>query len=225
MTFLIFLIVSIFLGAVLTVGFYPLDSSMVFFYSFLVIMLNLVTLSCRDKCRAYSDRCSGVWNDGSISISERRRALTQIFFIGRVTEENIQKWKRELREKNPFTFEAGHSATNNESSSNNLPYLDNEGTRSCAICLEEYVRGEEFAVTNECKHVFHSECIFRWLEQHYECPICRKQVVNSTQIKETLQLHNITEAFQLPSIHINRSESDTDGSEISASPAPDNEVV
>mmetsp|Transcript_27928 Transcript_27928/g.43098 ORF Transcript_27928/g.43098 Transcript_27928/m.43098 type:complete len:201 (+) Transcript_27928:431-1033(+) len=146
-------------------------------------------------------------------------------FDQRVTEENIQKWKRELREKNPFTFEAGHSATNNESSSNNLPYLDNEGTRSCAICLEEYVRGEEFAVTNECKHVFHSECIFRWLEQHYECPICRKQVVNSTQIKETLQLHNITEAFQLPSIHINRSESDTDGSEISASPAPDNEVV
>lgn len=225
MTFLIFLIVSIFLGAVLTVGFYPVDSSMVFFYSFLVIMLNLVTLSCRDKCRAYSERCSGVWNDGSISISERRRALTQILFIGRVTAENIRKWEREFRERNLFIFEAGHSATNNESSSDNLPYLDNEGTRSCTICLEDYVRDEEFAITNECKHVFHSECILRWLEQHNECPICRKQVVNSTKIKEALQLHNITEALQLPSIPINRSESDTDESEIFAPPAPNNEVV
>jgi len=176
----------------------------------------------------------------------------------RVTAENIRKWEREFRERNLFIFEAGHSATNNESSSDNLPYLDNEGTRSCTICLEDYgelnliiwfyfiiiiqfeqtrhafifdvllinpVRDEEFAITNECKHVFHSECILRWLEQHNECPICRKQVVNSTKIKEALQLHNITEALQLPSIPINRSESDTDESEIFAPPAPNNEVV
>mmetsp|Transcript_43779 Transcript_43779/g.85920 ORF Transcript_43779/g.85920 Transcript_43779/m.85920 type:complete len:201 (-) Transcript_43779:29-631(-) len=143
----------------------------------------------------------------------------------RVTEENIRKWEREFRERNLFIFEAGHSATNNESSSDNLPYLDNEGTRSCTICLEDYVCDEEFAITNECKHVFHSECILRWLEQHNECPICRKQVVNSTKIKEALQLHNITEALQLPSIPINRSESDTDESEIFAPPAPNNEVV
>ncbi|XP_039010474.1 RING-H2 finger protein ATL74-like [Hibiscus syriacus] len=49
---------------------------------------------------------------------------------------------------------------------------------SCAICLEEYVKGEKVRVLPRCKHMFHKECIEEWLEvPSLHCPICRDRVL------------------------------------------------
>ncbi|KAK8685752.1 hypothetical protein V6N13_124787 [Hibiscus sabdariffa] len=49
---------------------------------------------------------------------------------------------------------------------------------SCAICLEEYVKGEKVRVLPRCKHMFHKDCIEEWLEvPSLHCPICRDQVL------------------------------------------------
>ncbi|XP_054812909.1 RING-H2 finger protein ATL57 [Prosopis cineraria] len=43
----------------------------------------------------------------------------------------------------------------------------------CAICLSEFEIGETVKMVPNCKHVFHQQCIDRWLSSHVTCPICR----------------------------------------------------
>ncbi|KAK7313032.1 hypothetical protein VNO77_37370 [Canavalia gladiata] len=43
----------------------------------------------------------------------------------------------------------------------------------CAICLEDFKKGEECLVFSICVHTFHCDCIKRWLEEKPNCPICR----------------------------------------------------
>lgn len=45
----------------------------------------------------------------------------------------------------------------------------------CLVCLGDYEEGEECRVL-QCRHVFHRECVDRWLEQGANsCPACRNQ--------------------------------------------------
>lgn len=43
----------------------------------------------------------------------------------------------------------------------------------CAICLEDFKKGEECLVFSVCGHTFHCDCIKHWLEEKPSCPICR----------------------------------------------------
>lgn len=51
----------------------------------------------------------------------------------------------------------------------------------CAICLES----SNSLVKVSCSHVFHEECLAKWLEKNYSCPTCRKVICNKCG-KETL---------------------------------------
>ncbi|XP_058180165.1 E3 ubiquitin-protein ligase RING1-like [Rhododendron vialii] len=42
----------------------------------------------------------------------------------------------------------------------------------CAICFEELVGGSE-ASRMPCSHVYHGDCIVRWLRTSHFCPVCR----------------------------------------------------
>ncbi|EOA36716.1 hypothetical protein CARUB_v10012348mg [Capsella rubella] len=53
---------------------------------------------------------------------------------------------------------------------------DNEmGGSSCAICLEEWCKGD-VAAEMPCKHKFHSKCVEEWLGRHATCPMCRYEM-------------------------------------------------
>ncbi|KAF5749035.1 hypothetical protein HS088_TW04G00996 [Tripterygium wilfordii] len=45
----------------------------------------------------------------------------------------------------------------------------------CVICLEELLVGVE-VTRMPCGHVFHGDCIVRWLETSHLCPLCRYQM-------------------------------------------------
>ncbi|XP_068646433.1 RING-H2 finger protein ATL80-like [Aristolochia californica] len=47
----------------------------------------------------------------------------------------------------------------------------------CAICLAEFVDGEEIRVLPQCGHGFHVGCIDTWLGSHSSCPSCRQILV------------------------------------------------
>ena len=45
-------------------------------------------------------------------------------------------------------------------------------TQECSICLEEFQTG--FVVTRmPCSHVYHGNCIAKWLQTSHFCPLCR----------------------------------------------------
>ncbi|MBA0756224.1 hypothetical protein Gogos_021522 [Gossypium gossypioides] len=46
------------------------------------------------------------------------------------------------------------------------------GEEDCNICLEELKVGFE-ASRMPCSHVFHGDCMEKWLKQSHYCPICR----------------------------------------------------
>ncbi|CAO3590142.1 unnamed protein product [Absidia cylindrospora] len=52
-----------------------------------------------------------------------------------------------------------------------------QDTERCLVCLDDFVPKHSVRVL-KCRHVFHVECVDRWLvEAHNSCPVCRGAVV------------------------------------------------
>lgn len=64
-----------------------------------------------------------------------------------------------------------------------LHYKKNEESdktsQDCPICYEAIDAGCEKVL--KCKHVFHKECIEKWLSTKSTCPICRKPIKKTRQ--------------------------------------------
>lgn len=54
--------------------------------------------------------------------------------------------------------------------SNKALILTDSGT--CSVCLEEFFKGCE-VVCMPCAHIFHEDCIKKWLRTSHYCPVCR----------------------------------------------------
>lgn len=50
----------------------------------------------------------------------------------------------------------------------------------CPICLSEFEAEEKVKTIPFCQHVFHPDCIDRWLFLHVSCPVCRSTELNGT---------------------------------------------
>ena len=48
----------------------------------------------------------------------------------------------------------------------------------CTICLLDY--NEETKTETECNHIFHQECLDKWLQTNYTCPLCRTELKKDT---------------------------------------------
>ncbi|WP_448216697.1 RING finger domain-containing protein [Endozoicomonas sp. 2B-B] len=47
-----------------------------------------------------------------------------------------------------------------------------EPTDNCPVCLESF-DGREVRVLEDCHHMFHKDCVARWLSANSICPLCR----------------------------------------------------
>ena len=47
----------------------------------------------------------------------------------------------------------------------------------CPICLQKY-KGADIIKEFPCKHIFHKNCIFKWLRTSNLCPLCKYDITN-----------------------------------------------
>ncbi|KAF5481389.1 hypothetical protein F2P56_002044 [Juglans regia] len=52
---------------------------------------------------------------------------------------------------------------------------DDASATECAVCLSMLENEEMARLLPNCKHIFHAECIDKWLGSHSTCPICRTE--------------------------------------------------
>ena len=55
----------------------------------------------------------------------------------------------------------------------------------CPICLQKY-KGADMIKKFPCKHIFHKNCIFKWLDKSNACPLCKYDIsdnVNKVVLK------------------------------------------
>ncbi|XP_045813276.1 RING finger protein 24 [Trifolium pratense] len=64
---------------------------------------------------------------------------------------------------------------------------------TCAVCLNKLKMEDEVRELMNCDHVFHRECIDKWLEHGYEnenhnqtCPLCRAPLINSFSVSSEI---------------------------------------
>ncbi|XP_061368328.1 putative RING-H2 finger protein ATL19 [Gastrolobium bilobum] len=62
--------------------------------------------------------------------------------------------------------------------------MASSNSNECAICLEDFKKGEECLVFSVCGHTFHFDCINHWIEKKPSCPICR-QCIPSSMVTKT----------------------------------------
>jgi len=72
-----------------------------------------------------------------------------------------------------------------------------EQSRTCSICLEDFVADEKLLITG-CKHYYHDDCIRPWLRCNASCPLCNQDPrintsnSNTTTDSETMvEIHNV----------------------------------
>ncbi|MED6216180.1 hypothetical protein PIB30_005059 [Stylosanthes scabra] len=49
---------------------------------------------------------------------------------------------------------------------------------SCSICFQDFEEEELIRILPKCGHIFHLQCIDKWLIQQGSCPMCRTHVSN-----------------------------------------------
>ena len=65
-----------------------------------------------------------------------------------------------------------------------VPLLNENGyddTYECPICFENY--NDSNLMTTNCGHNFHTKCINIWLEENYDCPMCRQLICTTFNAK------------------------------------------
>ncbi|KAL4312736.1 hypothetical protein GQ457_01G028980 [Hibiscus cannabinus] len=53
--------------------------------------------------------------------------------------------------------------------------VEGGGDEDCTVCLEAMEAGS-YAAQMPCSHMFHAECIGKWLKLSHYCPVCRFQM-------------------------------------------------
>ena len=70
----------------------------------------------------------------------------------------------------------------------------------CYICLSE-LENEMIFLNCKCVSVYHSRCIFNWLDKKLNCPTCRKKFKKKNKIENIKKLKCLKDALFYDSIN------------------------
>eukprot|EP00177_Eucheuma_denticulatum_P000951 GFKZ01001730.1.p1 GENE.GFKZ01001730.1~~GFKZ01001730.1.p1 ORF type:complete len:506 (+),score=56.75 GFKZ01001730.1:323-1840(+) len=86
-----------------------------------------------------------------------------------------EPFSRALWERNRRSRLARDGSSSGAGSSSDGSGGDDAEVDKCAICLGEFEDGE-MVKTLPCYHLFHTECVDRWLKVNKVCPFCKKSI-------------------------------------------------
>ena len=86
-------------------------------------------------------------------------------------EENEEDEDLFLKKKNQFILEL------DEFQFKHLKKYSALREDKCPICLVKY-KSSDIIKEFSCKHIFHKNCIFKWLKTSNVCPICKHEINN-----------------------------------------------
>ena len=89
-------------------------------------------------------------------------------------EEYLELAHGEIIEVTENKFEDINSINNYFGNEFDLNVLSNECEKNCSICLNEMKQTDKLRKMRDCKHIFHKDCIDKWLLIKNNCPYCRK---------------------------------------------------
>ena len=67
---------------------------------------------------------------------------------------------------------------------NNLELKNDSESELCAICIVEFNQ-DEIVQRLRCKHIFHCDCIHKWLLKNGSCPTCRTHVITGERTEDS----------------------------------------
>ncbi|KNA06353.1 hypothetical protein SOVF_181820 [Spinacia oleracea] len=84
---------------------------------------------------------------------------------------------RRRNQRRPIS-ENGHDSSSGYSLEllKTLPKCRFKGSEVCAICLDNLLEGEICRVLPSCNHVFHLNCVDKWILKSPVCPVCRSSI-------------------------------------------------
>ncbi|KAJ8764135.1 hypothetical protein K2173_005044 [Erythroxylum novogranatense] len=121
----------------------------------LICMIGLIAVLRCDRLRTHGNRNSSL---------QQQHALS-----------NKGLKKKILKSLPKYNYSASVKASDKEA---------NFSWTECAICLSEFVEGEELRVLPQCNHAFHVACVDMWLGSHSSCPSCRQMLVVASNCRE-----------------------------------------
>ena len=138
---------------------------------------------------------------------ERRPSVTLRNLWNNLTSSaNNLNLERDIASASASALQKPNANTSCSSDSRNTTHHKNGMTyhkMECSICLENFVSNDLVAWAKDggdpppqsqsssaavaassmnnagCDHIFHKDCIFAWLVDHDECPLCRRMVVHA----------------------------------------------
>ena len=66
-------------------------------------------------------------------------------------------------------------------------HLKNKINEKCAICLNSNNNKDKVFLNCSNNHVFHRDCIFKWLKKDNTCPLCREKIKKEFNLMEIIE--------------------------------------
>tara|TARA_Y100000816_G_C25689347_1_gene364753 strand:+ start:63 stop:563 length:501 start_codon:yes stop_codon:yes gene_type:complete len=59
---------------------------------------------------------------------------------------------------------------------------DNKGKNQLQKCLNCINKNDRRIYFTECDHIFHGQCMDKWLRENPNCPLCRNRVIDNIEV-------------------------------------------
>lgn len=147
------------------------------------------SFSCVNCHSELIEELNGTSDDPRLFVPERSRAERLMVYMMYTTTTLIEPSGEDLNRRIEaiLNFINGHNgvhmgvqpASPSQIESLPVPTSREIAGKDCPICQEE-LKNEGCTRRMPCGHIYHQDCLARWLQLHNSCPVCRASISGQT---------------------------------------------